>query len=322
MGAGIESPGAGARPRVRARHVAEYALLRLALFGLVRLPLAWTLWFGRRLGDFTFDVLRLRRRVTLENLALALGATHDECTRRRIARGAYRNVGMTFCELMRFTRAHPDELLRRTRLVHAQALPEAAAAGRGVVHLTAHTGNWEWYGTYMGLIDGPLATIITDQHNPLVDRFVKATRRRMRGMVLIPIGSALRGVLRTLQAGGRVGIAGDQDAGRNGVFMPFFGHLASAAVGPAHFAYRTGSPIVVGFDRHLGGGRHEITLHPPIIPDPTRSEAQETHRILTLYAGMFEDFVRRYPDQWLWMHRRWKTRPPHDGQAGPRKDAS
>jgi Kdo2-lipid IVA lauroyltransferase/acyltransferase len=321
MAGGIESPGGRAHERVRVRHVAEYALLRFALFGLARLPLAWALWLGRRLGDFTFDVVRLRRRVTLENLRLALGETHDARARQRIARGAYRNIGMTLCELMRFTRARPDELRERTRLVRPEALQEAAAPGRGIIHLTAHTGNWEWYATYLGLLDGPLATIVTDQHNPLVDRFVKATRTRMRGMVLIPVGSALRGVLRTLEAGGRVAIAGDQDAGRHGLFMPFFGHPASAAVGPARFAYRTGSPIIVGFDRHVGGGRHEITLHPPIFIDPARSEAEETQRVITLYAGMFEDFVRRYPDQWLWMHRRWKTRPPGEGSAEARKDA-
>jgi KDO2-lipid IV(A) lauroyltransferase len=307
--------------RVSAKHVAEYALLRCVYFAFGHLPRPVTLWCARRLGDFAFDLLRLRRRVTLANLELALGERLNARARAGIARRAYRNIGMTFAEFVLFGREPREAFLARTRVLDSGPIAAAARAGQGVIYLTAHTGNWENFGLVVGLIDGPLATIIADQRNPLVDRFVKEIRSRTGSMLMIPRGSALRGIMRTLQAGGRVGIAGEQDAGQGGVFLPLFGRLASTAVGPARFAYRTGAPIVVGFDRHAPGGRHEIELHPPIVPDRTRPEGEEMVRMLTRYNALLEGFVERYPDQWFWMHRRWKTRPPGERAAGADRGA-
>lgn len=307
---------AGAPGRARLKHGLEYALLRgaLALFGAVPRPVA--LWAGRRLGDLAFDVLRLRRRVTLENLALAFGRERTRAERRAIARGAYRQVGMTFCEFLLFARERPADLLARVEVETPEILERARAHAGGVIYLTAHTGNWEVFGTTLGLLDRPLATIVADQRNPRVDRFVKRTRARLEGMVVIEMGSALRAIAKTLRDGGRVGIAGEQDAGAQGLFLPFFGTPASTALGPARFAYRSGAMIVVGFDRRVRAGRHAIVLHEPIFADPGQPEEEETQRILSLYTGLLEDFVRRHPEQWFWMHRRWKTRPPVQS-AGP-----
>ncbi|MBM3316444.1 MAG: hypothetical protein FJY75_01190 [Candidatus Eisenbacteria bacterium] len=302
---------ASGRPRLK--HRVEYALLRAALALLSLLPLGAALWCGRRLADFAFDILRLRRAVTLANLERAFGGSLRAGERRALARSAYRQVGMSFCEVLRFPGERPESLLARASVGPDEILERARGHQGGLIYLTAHTGNWELFGTVMGLLDRPLATIVAAQRNPLVDRWIKRWRARMRGMVMIERGSALRGILRALGGGGRVGIAGEQDAGPQGLFLPFLGRPASTAIGPARFAYRSGAMIVIGFDRRLAGGRHAIELHPPLFADRSRPEEEETLRILSHYTRLLEDFVRRHPDQWFWMHRRWKTRPPGEG---------
>jgi Kdo2-lipid IVA lauroyltransferase/acyltransferase len=294
------------RERTRVRHAIEYALLRGVGFPLVWLPLGASLWIGRRLGDFVFSVLRMRRRVALENLRRGLGPEPGEAELERIARAVYRNMGMTFVEFLRFERERRDDLMARTEVGPLAVLEQAQRSGRGVIFLTAHTGDWEVCGVVMGVVGGPLSTVVGDQKNLWVDRYIKTLRVKV-GMRIIPIGSALREVMRLLAAGGRGALAADQDAGGDGLLLEFLGRPASCSTGPARFAYRSGAAVVIGLDRHLGGGRHRLLLHPPIVPDPSRPEEEEVARILTEFNHALEAFVRRHPDQWFWMHRRWKS---------------
>jgi KDO2-lipid IV(A) lauroyltransferase len=309
---------AGRRRRLgrgkRAQHLFEYGALRLLVALLSRIPRPAALWIARRLGDLAYDLLRLRRRVTLDNLARAFGDDHPPAARRRIARGAYRAMGMTFIELALFPATATSELVAATRLRGVEHLRAAAAAGRGIVYLTAHVGNWESCGAVTGWLDEPPAAVIAEQRNPFVDRYVRAARRRV-GLEVVPVGSALRALLRRLRRGGRIALVADQDAGRDGIFLDFMGTAAATATGPARLAYRSGAPIVIGFDRHLGGGRHEIQYHPPIEIDRSRPEAEETRRVLGLYLEHLEAFIRKHPEQYFWMHRRWKTRPPGNAAA-------
>jgi KDO2-lipid IV(A) lauroyltransferase len=292
--------------RTRFRHAIEYGLLRAAAFPVEWLPLPAALWVGRRLADFAFSGLRLRRRVSLENLRASLGPEVPEAELERIARAAYRNLGMTFVEFIRFGRDGVDAMRERTVVRPLAALEEAKAQGRGIVYLTAHTGNWELCGACLGALSGPVHAVVGDQKNLWVDAYVKRLRTRVR-MHQIPIGSALREVLRRLGDGERMVLAADQDGGRDGLLLEFLGRPASCATGPARFAYRSRATVLVSLDRHLGGGRHEIALFPPIVPDPEQPEEDEVRRILIAFNRALGTFVQRHPDQWFWAHRRWKT---------------
>jgi KDO2-lipid IV(A) lauroyltransferase len=298
----------------RAQFVLEYGLLRGALFGLACLPRPAALWVARRLGDFAFDFLRLRRRVTFENLRLALGSEFPARELKRVARGSYRAMGMTFIELTLFGKRGLGHLARSVRFSGAEHAAAAAALNRGVIYLTAHVGNWEICAASVALVDAPITVVIAEQRNPYVDRLVRRSREQM-DLTLAPAGYALRGLLRTLRARGRVGLAGDQDAGPEGIAIPFMGRPASTAVGPARMAYRTGAPIVIGLDRHVGRGEHLVEYYPALIADPRRPEEDEVRRILTEYMRRLEDFVRRHPEQYFWMHRRWKTVLPAAGEG-------
>jgi KDO2-lipid IV(A) lauroyltransferase len=300
--------------RRRPRHYAEYALLCALVFVLRLLPFRAALWVACRLGDFAFDVIRIRRRVTLENLQAALGATRSAAELMAIARSCYRNFAATFVELAVLAPGGAAAAARRMRVSPQSHVADAAARGRGVIYLTAHIGNWEMLGACMGLIDEPLHVVVGDQRNLLVDRYVNGLREAL-GMRVIPMGASLKGVMRALRRGERVALVADQNAGPDGVFIDFLGRPAATALGPAHFAYRSGAPIVIGLDRRLENGRHETRLYPPLIADRSRPAAEETRRILTEYMRILEDFVRRHPDQWFWMHRRWKTQPSTGGSA-------
>lgn len=292
--------------RRRPKHYLEYGLLRFLLFFIHRTPIGSGLWFARRLGDFVFDMIRLRRKVALENMRQAFGDRFSQRELKRFARSCYRNFAMTMVEFAYYGEHGIESVGDRVQMIDFKNVEAAAALDKGVLFLTAHTGNWELLGGKVSHDWAPLTEISGDQKNLFVDKYTKKMRRRL-GVELIPIGSSLKMVIRTLRAKGRVALVADQDAGQDGIFVDFLGRPASTSAGPAWFAYRTGAPIVVAFDRHLGDGRHETVFYPPLIPDQDQPEQEEIRRLLTEYTSHLETFIRDYPDQWLWMHRRWKT---------------
>jgi lauroyl/myristoyl acyltransferase len=293
--------------RRRPKHYLEYGLLRFILFFIHRTPLSWGLWVARRLGDFTFDVVRLRRKVTIENMKQAFGDAYSDNELSRFARSCYRNFAMTMIEFAYYGEHGVARADDKIRIEGFEAAETAAAMGAGVIFLTAHTGNWELLGGKVSHDWAPLSEISGDQKNYFVDKYTKEMRRRL-GVELIPIGSSLKMVIRTLRNKGRVALVADQDAGSDGMMIDFLGRPASTSLGPAWFSYRTGAPIIIAFDRHVGDGRHETVFYPPLIPDREKPEKEELHRLLSCYTSYLEAFIRQYPDQWLWMHRRWKTK--------------
>jgi Kdo2-lipid IVA lauroyltransferase/acyltransferase len=295
--------------RIRWKHHVEYGLLRGSLAVLHHLPFGLALWLARRLGDLAFDVVRLRRRVTLDNLRRVFGDERSERDLARVARTCYRNFAMTAVELGLCAHRPPDELEKRVVVDHAECIAAAAADGRGIVYLTAHFGNWELLGARIGRIDRRLHAVAGDQKNLLVDRFLRRLRERL-GIGVIPMATAARDTLRVLREGGSVALVADQDAGRSGVFVDFLGYPAACHLAPLRFAYRTGAPVIIGFCRRTGPGALRGELHGPILPDLSRPEDEEALRLLRLYNETLERAVRAEPEQWLWMHRRWKTRPP------------
>ncbi len=295
--------------RPRLKHRVEYALLRTSLALLRFLPFGLALWIGRRLGELAFDVVRLRRAVTLENLQRAFGLERSPRELVRIGRACYRNAAMTFLELGLCARRPPQEVETRVTLGNAACVAAAAAPGRGVLYLTGHYGNWELLGARVSRIGPRLHAVAGDQRNVLVDRYLRELRERL-GMGVIPMAAAARDVLRALRDGEGVALVADQDAGRTGVFVEFLGRPAACHAAPMRFAYRTGAPIVMGFCRRTGPGTFRCDLEGPLEPDRSRPEDEEVLRLLRRYNETLERLVREHPEQWLWMHRRWKTRPP------------
>jgi len=295
-------------PRSRAGVLA--AAVGLGLFFpvawvLAHLPAGMGLVVGRRLGDALWWLLPRRRRVTLDNLTRSFGGERSPAELRRLGRRSFQHVGMNLIEACRYYLRPTDVMLSRVRLEGDEHLRTAVAQGRGVLILTAHYGNWELLAAAHGLSGLPLSIVIRPLDHPLLDELAARFRRRS-GAELIIKRQAVREVLQALRRQRMVGILLDQNATREeGVFVPFFGVLASTSKGLAVLALRTGAPVVPVVLRRDPDGRHCVDVGAPIPPPPDRDVATYTAR----FNQVLEATIRRAPEQWLWMHARWRTRP-------------
>ncbi len=302
---------AGSTPRPRLKHWFEYACLRVLLVVLSGMSWKGARIMGRALGNFVWSVLRVRRRVALENLARAFPEWSEE-RRLAVARSCYRQFGITFLELFLFLRSRPEEIARRIRFEHPEHFAEARALGRGAVLLTGHFGNWELGGAAVAGAH-PTFALVREQRNRLVDRYITRARES-GGMRVVSTAHGLRAVLRVLRGNALLAILGDQDAGRNGTFVPFLGRLASTPLGPVRFARLARCPIIMGFAVRGEDGTYVLEMPRMLrIRDDLPPEEAELDALRRTTACL-EERIRRYPDQWFWMHRRWKTRP--SGEIG------
>jgi KDO2-lipid IV(A) lauroyltransferase len=279
-------------------------LLAPAAWAVAHLPAALGLWLGRRLGDLAWAVLARRRGVALDNLRRAFRAERDDAELHHIARRSFQHLGMSLVEVCVFMFRPSDVLLRRVEIDGLEHLKEAAVQGRGVLLLTAHLGNWELLAAAHPLAGLPLSVVLRPLEQPQLDRVVERVRRRT-GAELIRKRRALRDVLDALRRGRMVGVLLDQNATRaEGIFAPFFGTPASTSRSLAVIALRTEAPVVPIFIRRLERGRHLIEVRPVLPP---------TERDVVAFTASFneaiEAAIRRAPEQWFWMHKRWKTRP-------------
>ncbi|MBI3826232.1 MAG: lysophospholipid acyltransferase family protein [Candidatus Rokubacteria bacterium] len=264
-------------------------------------------WLGRRAGDLAFVTTGRRRRTALANLVRAFPSL-SPAERRRLCRRSYQHVGVMVMELFRMLGEPPERVLARVSIDGAAHLDAVMrSAGRALV-LTAHLGNWEILPFAHRLTGHPLTVVVRPLDSALVNRL--ATRLRARsGVELIDKHDALRPVLTALRQGRLVGILMDQNASRReGVFVPFFGHPASTSRSVAVLALRTGAPILPIFIRRAPDGRHRVVIEPPLPIPETGGEAAVVE-LTTRCNQAIEAAILAAPEQWLWVHNRWRTRP-------------
>lgn len=272
---------------------------------LAHLPPSLGLAVGRRLGDLLWWLLPRRRHLTLDNLRRGFGGQRSPAELRHLGRRSFQHVGMNLVEACRYFLRPTDVMLSRVRIEGGEHLRRAAAQGRGVLVLTAHYGNWELLAAAHGLSGLPLSFVIRPLAHPLLDDLAARFRRRS-GAELIIKRQAVRDVLQALRRQRMVGILLDQNATRSeGVFVPFFGVPASTSKGLAVIALRTGAPVVPVFLRREPDGRHCMEIGAPLPTPPDGDAATYT----ATFNRVIEAAIRRAPEQWLWMHARWRTRP-------------
>jgi KDO2-lipid IV(A) lauroyltransferase len=298
------------------RHRVEYGAVLFLAFLARALPLGWGLAVGAGLGRFAFDVLRVRRRVTLENLRLALGDRTTEAERVRIGRSSYANFGRLLIEFARFPKLRPETLRDRVTCRGLDRVDAALARGKGAIVLSPHFGNWELLGVSFRLLGYPMNFLVGEQHNQAVNDLMNRLRAGT-GVGIIPRGYTIRGVIEVLRRNELVALLGDQDARRHGVFVDFFGRPASTPKGPASFAQKTGAPILPAFMVRKEGGMHELVIEAPIEPVATGDRDEDIRSLTQAHVRVLEAYIREYPDHWFWPHRRWKSRPPAGGERLP-----
>jgi Kdo2-lipid IVA lauroyltransferase/acyltransferase len=244
------------------------------------------------------------RRTARRNLELAY-PDKSPAERERIVDEVFRSIARLIYAFARFSQINRTNISQWIRYEGLEHYQEAKKSGRGVLFATAHFGNWELSAFAHALMTEPMHVMIRPLDNPAVDRLVEE-RRQLSGNQLISKREAARAVLRALQQNQAVGILIDQNTSLDeGVFVDFFGMQACANSGFAKIAARTGAVVIPGFAVWSESeGRYVLRFYPAVAMtgDPGE-DTQRLHRKL-------EEAIREYPGQWLWIHRRWKTRPP------------
>jgi len=290
--------------RLSAAHAIETLLVRALLAGVRSWSWERALGPGARLGDLAW-ALGLRRRVAEENLARAFPDRGD-AERAEILRAHYRELGRVVAEYARLGELARAPVGRVVAAVRGREHLERAR-GRGAILLSGHFGNFELVGAHCAQIH-PTDFVVRPLGNPGVEALL-ARERAAAGVGVISADIGVRAIYEALRAGRWVAMVADQDARRAGAFVPFLGRPASTATGPARIALATGAPIIMGFVTRCADGRMDLDVEPPLAPvDPRAPEAAVT--LTALHTARLEAWVRRRPELWFWLHRRWKTRPP------------
>jgi len=269
---------------------------------------------GVAIAGIAYRVVGRLRRVGLRNLELAfpeMPVAEREC----VLRLEYRNLGWLlaeFCQMSSYSPAFASRFIRYEGLEHYLA---ARDRGKGVLVLTGHLGAWELSSFYHSLAGYPMGMVIRRLDNPLVDQMVNRIRC-LHGNRVLHKDDFARGLLAAMRAGETVGILMDTNmTPPQGLFVPFFGVLACAASGLARVALKTGAAVLPGFLLWEESERQYVLhFYPEIaLADSGDAEADAAENTARSTA-VLEQAVRQYPSQWLWMHRRWKTRPPGEPQ--------
>jgi KDO2-lipid IV(A) lauroyltransferase len=287
------------------RHRLEYVAFQIVRWAVLALPLKSAQRLGGYLGDAAFRLASSRRRIALENLKNAFPEKSD-AELAAIARGAFRNYGITLIELLWFPHVTDDLLRKLIVLKNPEVIARGHAAGKGMVMLSGHFGNWELIAFGVARMTGiPFSIIVQTQSNTLIDRVINR-HRCLLGNNVIPMGMSVRGIIKTLSEGGVVAIAPDQSGPMEGAFVDFFGRSVATHQGPAAFALRGGAPLQMGFMVRKADGTYEVTLEE--VPSSDLKEASELNivELTRRHPALLEKGIRLYPDHWLWMHRRWK----------------
>lgn len=293
----------------RFKRYVRYLLIRAVLAALRPLPWSAARALGAGLGGVVFLLASRERRKALASLSRAFPEL-SEAERLELARASFRHLASAALELA------SEASVERELDTHVEwppadraVLERALARGKGVVFVTGHVGNWELLARRVARSGMPAQSIAKETSDPrltaLVERF--RARGQVRSIWRGQPGAA-KAMLRALKSGEILGILIDQDTRAQSLFVPFFGALAATPRAAADLALRTGAAVVTGFCQRAGAGYRISMEEVPCPPHPDREAAA-----LDLTARLSERIeaaIRRAPEQWVWMHQRWKTRPP------------
>jgi Kdo2-lipid IVA lauroyltransferase/acyltransferase len=303
-------------PRVRER--LEYLAVLLLLKTIGAMPRALARFVGAQTAAFLLWLRPGLRHAASENLKLAFPEWNSK-QRSAAIRGMVRQLGWMGAEFAHFPRYTKKNIEQIVLLDGFENFATAQARGKGVLFLTGHMSAWELAPFAQALYGYPLHFLARAIDNPCLDALV-SRYRCLSGNLPIEKNQSARAVLKVLGAGGTVGILADHNTLHSeGVFVDFFGIPACTTAGLARFALHTDAAVVPGFlhwDAALR--KYRLCFEPAVDPTRTGDDETDIRENTQRFTRVIENYVRRYPDQWLWLHRRWKTRPP--GEPSVYKD--
>lgn len=298
--------------RGKAQTALEYATARTVLTGLGLMPRTAAVATARAMGRVAYLFGGRLRRTGARNLQLAFPEL-SERERSRILRGAFQNLGRLLGEFSQLERVTPERLRRIITCEGLENLEAAQKHGHGVILFTGHLGAWELSSFALSAFGFPMSFLVRRIDNPKVEALAEKTRTRF-GNRSIDKRAAARPMLRILRAGGTLGLLVDLNTlPHEGVFVDFFGIPASTTTSLATLALRTQAavlPVFVLWDKEQR--RFVLRIDPPLEIEPTGDTERDVQQLTAQFTSVIEDYVKRFPEQWLWIHKRWNTRP--DGE--------
>lgn len=299
--------------KFKARRYYLYYLARIGIFFVYLLPRPIGLFLAGRLGSLAYHILPRYRRQALANLKLAFGGEKGEAELKAIARKVFENLGKNAFEMVQFPKLNEGNIDRLVSIKNPDIARKAYERGKGIIVITAHLGNWELMAATLRIKGYPGVTVGRRIYFDKYDKYLNYLRR-VHDVNVIYRDESPRKILSVLKANKIVGIVADQDVDSvDGVFVKFFGRSAYTPAGPAAIARVSGASLIPTFIVRKDG-YHELVFEEPIELADTGDRDKDLIENTQRWSSVIESYIRKYPEQWVWMHRRWKTQEDKDAK--------
>lgn len=277
---------------------------------VVRLvPRKAVLAFCRAVGQLAFTMARSNRKKTVKNLSHIYGNKLSQVEIKDLARSVFVHQAMNFGDYIKTLHCTTREGFAGIIDIEGEEhLKAAYEQGRGVICLMSHTGSWEFSAIILPVMGYSTSALSRPLPNPRIDKLIVEARQR-RGMKNISRGKAYPKLIDAINSGDCLIIMIDQDTTAPSVFVDFLGRRAYTPVGAARLALDTKAPVVPMFMRRKADNTHQFTILPPVDLIDTGDRENDLLENTRVYSNIISDFIDKYPDQWVWMHERWKTTP-------------
>ncbi len=272
------------------------------------LPRKVALNLGVLLADLFFLFLHREKAIAIENLSMAFGREKSRDEILRICRHCFENLGKGLMEVFQMPRLNSGNFGRLITLEGRQNIDNALQMGRGGIILTAHLGNWELLAAGLALAGYKSNYIVRPVRSPRLDALLDRTRKGVGGKP-IPRGASVKTALQCLRRNELLGILSDVDTKVDGVFVDFFGRPAFTPRGPVSIALRTGAALLPTFVIRQEDDTHKIVAEKALELKISGDQEEDIRINTARFTKIIESYVRKYPEQWLWIHERWKTQP-------------
>ncbi len=287
-----------------------YLIIRLFGFIIHRLPEGVALWIGRQVGYLMYFIDFEHRKVAMENLKIAFEQEKSEEERRSIAKQCFQNLGMMAIEFFRIPRMDIETYQKKVTVEGLEQALKVLDEGKGALLLLGHFGNWELMALMSQVINRPILAIAKlIKNNPWLERWIIQSREKI-GLKIIPPRNATLKVLEALSRNQIVAILFDQRGRRSkGIWADFFGRKVPTTPGLATMAIRSGAPVIPVFMIREGYDKHHLVIKEPLRLIHTGNFQRDVEANTQLFNQVLESIIRQYPEQWLWIHRRFERKP-------------
>jgi KDO2-lipid IV(A) lauroyltransferase len=284
----------------------NYILYRIGQFLALNLPLKLAYKVALFISDLHYLFAAEDRKATGDNLKAIFPDKPDKEIR-KLRKGISRNFAKYLVDFFRFSKIDPEYIEKNIRIENINYIDQILGLGKGAIIVTAHLGNWELGGAVIALKGYPFWAVALPHKYKKVDDFFR-TQREAKGVMVIPLGKAVRQSLEVLKSNKALALVGDRDFSEKGLILDFFGKPAIFPQGPAALALKTGATIITGFMVRNDDDSFTLTFEKPIDFVPTGNKDNDLINLTVQYKQILERYIRKYPDQWYVFRKFWKDK--------------